>query len=98
MNRPSSPSWRSPPRSPCPPTAPAVVPPKSCGTMTINGKHYQVKADQITCKNGRRSIEALHQAATRSRAATRARTTSRRKGRVDFYCNNGRKIFFAIRR
>ena len=30
-----------------PAAATAVVPPKNCGTMTISGKRYQVKADQI---------------------------------------------------
>lgn len=32
-----------------PTQAGAIVPSKNCGTFTIGGKRYQVKADQIRC-------------------------------------------------
>ncbi len=35
-------------------SATAVVPPKSCGTMTVKGKRYQIKADQVTCATAKR--------------------------------------------
>jgi hypothetical protein len=75
----------------------AVVPPKGCGTITVNSKRYQVKADQMSCQTGRdhaRRYLARHVAPS----GYRCRDRPSRKGRVDFYCNNGRKIFFAIRR
>ena len=80
-----------------PGAATAVVPPKSCGSMTVKGKRYQVKADQISCKSGRDHARRFIRTG-RKPSGYRCRDYPSRKGRVDFYCNDGRKIFFAIRR
>ncbi len=79
------------------PAATAVVPPKNCGTMTVNGKRFQVKADQISCRTGRDYAKRFIRSGSKPRGY-RCRDYPSRKGRVDFYCNDGRKIFFAIRR
>jgi hypothetical protein len=31
----------------------AIVPPKNCGTITVNHKRYNIKADQLPCKSAR---------------------------------------------
>ena len=80
-----------------PTLATAVVPPKNCGTMTVSGKRYQVKADQISCRSGREYAKRFITSG-RKPSGYRCRDYPSRKGRVDFYCNDGRKIFFAIRR
>ncbi|HEX2084587.1 MAG TPA: hypothetical protein VHF89_02815 [Solirubrobacteraceae bacterium] len=80
-----------------PAVATAVVPPKNCGTMSVSGKRYQVKADQISCRSGREYARRFIRSARKPRGY-RCKDYPSKKGRVDFYCNNGRKIFFAIRR
>ena len=80
-----------------PVVAPAVVPPKSCGTMTVKGKKYQVKADQISCKTGREHTQRYLSSHRKPRGYS-CKDLSKEKGRVTFTCNNGRKVFFAIRR
>ena len=31
----------------------AIVPPKNCGTITVKGKRYNIKADQLPCTSAR---------------------------------------------
>ena len=80
-----------------PTLATAVVPPKNCGTMTVSGKRYQVKADQISCSTGRDHARRYLRTGRKPRGY-RCKDYRSRRGSVDFYCNNGRKVFFAIRR
>ena len=80
-----------------PAVAPAVVPPRDCGKMTISGKRYQIKVDQIPCSDGKRYAKRYVQSSSKPRGYSCKRYPSRRN-RVRFYCNNGRKIFFGIRR
>jgi len=75
----------------------AVVPPKNCGSMTVKHKHYQVKADQISCKDGRDNARKFLRNGSKPRGY-KCKDYASKKGRVDFYCNKGVKIFFAIRR
>lgn len=75
----------------------AVVPPKDCGKMTLRGKPYQVKADQISCASGRRLAKAYWDRGAKP-AGYKCSMPSTKRNRVRFYCNDGRKIFFAIRR
>ena len=80
-----------------PAAAPAVVPPKSCGSLTYKGKGYRIKADQISCKSGRE--HALRYLKThRAPGGYKCKDLSKSRGRVNFYCNDGRKVFFGIRR
>lgn len=78
-------------------TAPAVVPPKDCGRMTVEGKRYQVKVDQITCRSGKRYAKT-YLTSRRKPSGYTCRRYPVRKNRVVFLCNNGRKQFLAIRR
>jgi hypothetical protein len=32
----------------------AIVPPKNCGKVTVKGKVYNIKSDQLRCKRARR--------------------------------------------
>jgi hypothetical protein len=79
------------------PAVHAVVPPRDCGRMAIEGKRYQVKVDQITCADGKRYARAYLADGTSPRGYT-CRSYPTRKGRVKFYCANGRRVFFGIRR
>ena len=79
------------------PAATAVVPPKNCGTLTVKSKRYQVKADQISCSTGRDHARRYLRTGRKPRGY-RCKDYRSRRGSVDFYCNNGRKVFFAIRR
>lgn len=80
-----------------PSAATAVVPPKACGKITVSTKRYQIKADQISCRSARRYSRRFLTRGTKPRGYT-CKNYPSKKGRVDFYCNDGRKIFFAIRR
>lgn len=80
-----------------PTAAGAVIPPKDCGRITVADKRYQVKADQISCKTGRSHARRFLRTGSRP-AGYSCKNYPSRRGRVDFYCNDGRKIFFAIRR
>jgi hypothetical protein len=75
----------------------AVVPPRDCGRMTLKGKPYQVKVDQISCADGRGYARDYVVRKAKPRGY-RCREYPSRKGRVRFYCANGRKVVFAIRR
>ena len=77
--------------------APAIVPPRDCGNMTVSGKRYQVKVDQISCRDGKAYTKTYLQTRRKPRGYRCSRYTPR-KNRVLFQCFNGRKVFFAIRR
>jgi hypothetical protein len=80
-----------------PTSAPAVVPPRDCGNMSVSGTRYQVKVDQISCSSGRSYAKTYIRSASKPRGYKCKRYPSR-KNRVRFYCNNGRRVFFGIRR
>lgn len=75
----------------------AVVPPKDCGKLAVAGKPYQVKADQISCATGRRYAKGYLTSRTKPKGWTCRRYPSN-VNRVRFSCNDGVKVFFAIRR
>ena len=75
----------------------AVVPPRDCGRMTLKGKPYQVKVDQITCADGKRFTRDYVEHKVTPRGY-KCRNYPTKKGRVKFYCANGRRVFFGIRR
>ncbi len=80
-----------------PAAAPAVVPPKDCGRMTVKGKRYQVKADQISCSTGRDHARRFLSSG-RKPGGYKCRKFSRDKNKVNFQCNKGRTVFLAINR
>lgn len=78
-------------------TAPAVVPPRDCGEMGVRSKTYQIKVDQILCRDGKRYARTYIRSRTKPKGYSCKRYPVR-KNRVTFYCNNGRRIFFGILR
>jgi hypothetical protein len=75
----------------------AVVPPRDCGRMTLKGRTYQVKVDQISCGDGRAFTRAYVNDKV-SPKGYKCRDYPAKKGRVKFYCADGRRVFFGIRR
>jgi hypothetical protein len=80
-----------------PTAAPAVVPPKNCGIITVNAKRYQIKADQISCRTAKRYSRRYLSTRVRPRGYRCTRKPDRRN-KLRFLCYSGRKQFFAIRR
>lgn len=77
--------------------APAVVPPRDCGMLTVEGKRYQAKVDQIACTDGKSYIKRWLTKRTHPRGY-RCSSFKSRKNRVRFQCANGVKVYLAIRR
>jgi hypothetical protein len=76
--------------------APAVVPPKDCGKMAVDGKHYRIKADQLRCETARKYAKRYLKKHDRPRGYD---CESYGGGtRIEFRCQNGIKVIFAIRR
>ena len=78
-----------------PTAAQSVVPPKECGTMSVSGKRYQVKVDQISCADGRGFVKTYIGRHAKPKGYT-CRDFTPKRNRVRAYCNNGRRVFFAI--
>lgn len=74
----------------------ATVPPVDCGALTVKGKRYTIKADQIRCADAR--------SYTRRYLDRRARPAGYRcrdftgSTKLRFRCSKGVRVFFAIRR
>jgi hypothetical protein len=77
-------------------TAAATVPPKNCGMMSVEGRRYQVKADQLRCRTAK--------AYTRRYLAYGVRPSGFRCRRyaastaLKFRCYRRVRVFFAIKR
>lgn len=74
----------------------AIVPPSDCGKMTVKGKRYNVKADQLRCRTARphaRRYLSTHTRPTGYRCRDYGSQT-----KLKFRCSRGIKVFFAIRR
>ena len=76
------------------PAADAVVPPKTCGKISVNGRTYQVKADQLTCSQAR-SLAKTYISTRRTPRGYRCKQPSRS---IRAYCSRGVRVFFAIKR
>jgi hypothetical protein len=74
----------------------AVVPPKDCGFITVKHKRYNVKADQITCKQGRAYAKDKLTGHGAPRGYTCKKPSSGSALKV--YCDKGKRVFFAILR
>jgi hypothetical protein len=78
------------------PAARATVPPVDCGALTVKGKRYTVKADQIRCADARTYTRRYLGERRRPAGFRCANYTSSTKLR--FRCSKGVRVFFAIRR
>ena len=66
------------------PAASAIVPPKDCGTITVHGKKYNIKADQLKCTKARTTPPHTSRLA-HNRPATSASGTP--AARIVFRCS-----------
>lgn len=76
--------------------SPAIVPPTDCGNLTVKGKRYNVKADQLRCKTARPLASRYLATHRRPRGYTCRDFGSETK--LEFRCARGIKVVFAIRR
>ena len=73
----------------------AIVPPRNCGNMGVNGKTYNIKADQLRCTRARRY--AKRYLTSRSKpSGYSCRTYS--NSALKFRCAKGIHVYYAIRR
>ncbi len=78
------------------PEAGAIVPPSDCGTLTVEGKRYNVKADQLRCSTVRTYARTYLATGRRPRGFGCRNYTSATK--LKFRCAKRVQVFFAIRR
>lgn len=78
------------------PDSPAIVPPSDCGTLTVQGKRYTIKADQLRCSSAK--AHARRYLLTRSRPSGYTCRNFGAETKLKFRCSRGIKVFFAIRR
>ncbi len=74
----------------------ATVPPKNCGMMTVKGKRYQIKADQMRCDTAEshsRRYLLSHSRPSGYRCSDFGSGT-----KLKFRCYRSVRVFFAIRR
>jgi hypothetical protein len=78
------------------PSAGAIVPPKNCGMMTVKGRDYQIKADQMRCDVARTYARRYLRSHTRPSGF---RCSDYGSGtRLKFRCSKSIRVFFAIKR
>jgi hypothetical protein len=78
------------------PTASAVVPPKDCGTTTVSGKRYQIKADQIRCTTAKTYSRTYLKTGRKPSGWTCKKYSASTK--LKFRCDRRSQVFFAIKR
>ena len=78
------------------PQSQAIVPPSDCGTVSVKGKRYSIKSDQLRCTTAR----TLSRRYLSTRRSPRGYTCRDYRGatKLKFRCSRGSKVFFAIRR
>jgi len=78
----------------------AIVPPRNCKTMKVEGKRYNVKADQLRCRAARRYTKRYLRTGSKPGAYKCERGD--KGSRLAFRCVAARydpdRTFFAIRR
>ena len=78
------------------PAASATVPPKNCGMLTVNGKRYQIKADQIRCSTAKTYSRRYLRSRTRPSGYSCSNYGASTK--LKFRCSKRVRVFFAIKR
>jgi hypothetical protein len=77
--------------------ATAIVPPRDCGRISVKGKRYNIKADQMRCAEAVRWSRRYLTSSRRRPAGYRCRRYGR-ETKLVFRCQRGVRNFFAIRR
>ncbi len=76
--------------------APAIVPPRDCGRMTVKHRPYVIKADQLRCRTAR--SYASHYLSHHIRPRGYRCRDYGGETRLKFRCSRRVQVFFAIRR
>lgn len=76
------------------PSLPRPVPPKDCNFMTIKGKRYNIKADQLSCSKARRLAGRVLTGGGDGRFSCQANPTAD----IRLYCRKGNSYVYAIKR
>jgi hypothetical protein len=76
----------------------AIVPPRDCGRISVKGKRYNIKADQMRCADAVRMSRRYLASSRRRPRGYRCRRNNPRETRIVFSCRRGTRNFFAIRR
>ena len=74
----------------------AIVPPTDCGVITVKGKRYDIKADQLRCRTAK--PYASKYLSTRRRPSGYTCRNYGAETKLKFRCSRGIKVFFAIKR
>ena len=78
------------------PLGQAIVPPTECGILRVDGKRYDIKADQLRCRTAK--PYASRYLSTHRRPTGYTCRDFGRETKLKFRCSRGIKVFFAIRR
>jgi hypothetical protein len=78
------------------PAAVATVPPKNCGMLSVSGKRYQIKADQMRCSSAK--TYSRRYLSSRTRPAGYSCRNYSGGTKLKFRCTKRVRVFFAIRR
>jgi hypothetical protein len=76
-------------------SASAIVPPRNCGKLSVNGRTYNIKADQLRCTRARRY--AKRYLVNRWRPSGYSCRTYQNSA-LRFRCARGIRVYYAIRR
>jgi hypothetical protein len=74
----------------------AIVPPTTCGSVTVKAERYLIKADQLRCSTAK--SHAQRYLATKIRPSGYTCRDYGAETKLKFRCSRGVKVFFAIRR
>ena len=74
----------------------AIVPPTDCGVVSVKGKRYDIKADQLRCTTAK--PHAVRYLSTHRRPTGYSCRDYGSDTKLKFRCSRGIKVFFAIRR
>lgn len=76
--------------------APAPVPPKDCGFMTVKGHRYNIKSDQLRCRKARKYAKRYLSGGGKPKG--HSCQTYGSETAIKFRCQKGARTVFAIRR
>ena len=76
-------------------SANAIVPPRNCGNLSVQGRTYNIKADQLRCRPARRYAKRYLVSHWKPSGYS-CRTY--RHSALRFRCARGIRVYYAIRR
>jgi hypothetical protein len=76
------------------PSLPRPVAPKNCNFMTVKGKRYNVKADQLSCTKARRLAARVLNGGGDGKFSCQSNPT----GDIRLYCRKGNSYIYVIKR